>query len=87
VTRVGERRGEGDGVIDIGVGVGGIEMEGRIREGGVGMDHKVLEVDVRMLGWEVVKEKREMGGELGSGEGERARGGLGWNGGRFGWEG
>jgi len=62
VTRVGERRGEGDGVIDIGVGVGGIEMEGRSRDGGVGMDHKVLEMDIRMLGWEVVKEKKEKWG-------------------------
>jgi len=62
VTRVGERRGEGDGVIDVGMGVGGIEMEGRVREEGVGMDNKVLEMVVKLLGWEIVKDKKEKWG-------------------------
>ena len=61
VTRISERRGESDSTIDIGVGTGLIEMEGRIREGAIGMDHKVLEMDVRMVEWIIEKEEVERG--------------------------
>ena len=59
VTRVGERGKEKDSMIDVGFGTVGVEMEGRIREGCIGMDHKVLEMDVRVKDWELKKEEME----------------------------
>lgn len=61
MTRVSERSGESDSTIDMEVGMGMIEMEGRIREGAIGMDHKMLEMDVRMVDWRIEKEEEEKG--------------------------
>ena len=61
VTRISERAGEKDSSIDIGVGRGMIDMKGRIRSGAIGMDHKVLEMEVSMVEWTVKKEEKEMG--------------------------
>ena len=60
-TRISERKGEKDSSIDIGIGRGMIEMGGRVRSGAIGMDHKVLEMEVKMVDWVVEKEEKEIG--------------------------
>lgn len=61
VTRYGEGNGVRDGVIDIGVGVGDIRMEGRSWERIVGLDHRPVEMGV-VIGENEVWEEEECRG-------------------------
>ena len=86
ITRVGQREGERGNVLDIGVGVGGLSMVGKVWEGIVGMDHRPVEMVVEMLGVVVEGKEEKKGcvdwGRLGGllemeGEWERWLGRLG----------
>ncbi|KAG0632726.1 hypothetical protein HOY80DRAFT_1006578 [Tuber brumale] len=54
-TRIGEKVGERDGVLDIGVWAGELEVKGRLWENIGGLDHKPLEMNVMGMS-EVLRE-------------------------------
>jgi len=61
VTRRDEKEGGVDRVLDIGVYYGGVEVERRVWDWIIGLDHRPIEMEVEVRGWVVEKEENKMG--------------------------
>ncbi|RPA94662.1 hypothetical protein L873DRAFT_1792753 [Choiromyces venosus 120613-1] len=63
IIRINPVVGGKDSVIDIGVWSGALEVEGKMREGIVGLDHIPIELNVKVLEGDIMVERR-IGGEV-----------------------
>ncbi|KAG0135353.1 hypothetical protein HOY82DRAFT_536790 [Tuber indicum] len=61
LTRKDNRVCGGGGVIDIRVWTEGLEVTGRVWEGVVGIDHRPIEMEVKIIGMVVEKDEQERG--------------------------
>jgi len=58
-TRRDMREGVEERVLDVGFYVGGVEVEGKVWDWVVGLDHRPVEMVVKVIGWRVNKEEEK----------------------------
>ena len=58
-TRRDMREGVRGRVLDVGFYVGGVEVKGKVWDWVVGLDHRLVEMEVEVIGWKVRKEEEK----------------------------